>query len=75
MPEAGGPNVFGRVACDDADPGYKGTARILAEVGLQLVEDHKAGRGAGGVMTPAAACGEPLIARLNGVGVVFEVDA
>ena len=65
------------------DPGYGATSRMLAEAGVALVET-RGRRGdqstesdahswtGGGVLTPALAIGEELLARLPGVGIRFE---
>jgi short subunit dehydrogenase-like uncharacterized protein len=51
----------------DADPGYKATARMLAEMGLLLALRET--DAAGGVLTPAVVGGEAYLARLNAAGV------
>merc|ERR1712232_410224 len=45
------------------DPGYKNTARMCVEAALSLVDLPKSQK-AGGVYSPAAACGEGLFERL-----------
>lgn len=52
------------------DPGYGETAKILAQAGLCLVEDQDLPRLAG-LLTPAQAMGDALIARLQNVGIGF----
>lgn len=47
----------------DRDPGYGSTSKMMAECALALLEEA-AGR-EGGVLTPAAAFGPPLAARLE----------
>jgi short subunit dehydrogenase-like uncharacterized protein len=62
--------VYGRVS-DTLDPGYGSTARMMAQVGLALVEDPPNGRV--GVLTPSTALGMPLVERLRAVGMRWEV--
>ncbi len=62
-----------RVRCEvsGGDPGYGETAKMLAESALCLAHDTlPAG---GGVLTPARAMGDALIARLQAAGIVFRV--
>ena len=47
------------------DPGYGGTAIMLGQAALALVEDGDALPEAAGVLTPATAIGQPLVARLR----------
>jgi len=55
----------------DRDPGYGSTAKMLAESAVCLARDPLTA--AGGVLTPAVAMGEHLLARLgNHAGVAFE---
>ncbi|MEZ4365196.1 MAG: saccharopine dehydrogenase NADP-binding domain-containing protein [Kofleriaceae bacterium] len=63
--------VTATVRCDDADPGYAATARMLGESALCLAFDELASPG--GVTTPAAAMGPALRARLDRAGVRFEL--
>ena len=49
------------------DPGNAATVRILVEVGLALAGREPA-PGAGGVLTPATALGDELVARLRATG-------
>ncbi|MGI8882581.1 MAG: saccharopine dehydrogenase family protein [Jatrophihabitans sp.] len=53
------------------DPGYGATAAILAESTLCLAFDHLPDTS--GQVTPAVAMGQPLIDRLAGAGISFEV--
>lgn len=53
------------------DPGYGETANMLAESALCLARDRLPARF--GVLTPAAAMGDALVARLRAVGMTFEV--
>ena len=55
-----------------ASPGYKDTARMCVEAALALVELPKSQK-AGGVYSPAAACGEGLFDRLLATGTTWEV--
>ena len=56
----------------DRDPGYGSTSKMLAESGVCLAKDELAS--AGGVLTPAAAMGDALLARLQeNAGLTFEV--
>jgi len=54
------------------DPGYKDTARMFAEAALALNDLPKSER-AGGVLSPAAACGEKLFDRLVAGGTTWEL--
>ena len=47
------------------DPGYSGTAVMLGQAALSLVEDGDSLPDAAGVLTPATALGEPLVERLR----------
>lgn len=58
----------------DRDPGYGSTSKMLAEAALCLLMNP--GLGSGGVQTPAAAMGQPLIDRLQAhAGLTFKVEA
>lgn len=46
------------------DPGYSTTSRIITQAALQLAEQPK-GKPAGGIWTPGAALGLPLVKRLQ----------
>ena len=63
--------VVVHIACD-LDPGYGATALMLREAALSLASDDLA-RG-GGVLTPAAAFGDRLVARLRRAGIRFDVE-
>lgn len=52
------------------DPGYMGTAVMLVQSALCLLETEKV---KGGVLTPATAMGAPLVKRLREAGMTFEV--
>ncbi|KRE40380.1 saccharopine dehydrogenase family protein [Knoellia sp. Soil729] len=51
------------------DPGYSGTAIMLGQAGLSLVQDELDPRG--GVLTPAVALGDALVGRLEGFDFEF----
>jgi len=62
----------GRV-CGDQDPGYGSTSKMLGECAVCLARD--AIEGPGGIWTPAALMGDPLLERLpRSAGVTFEID-
>jgi short subunit dehydrogenase-like uncharacterized protein len=54
------------------DPGYKATSVLLGESGLALALDRKHLSDLHGVLTPAAAMGDALLARLPVAGVTLE---
>ena len=54
------------------DPGYRDTARMLAESGLTLaLSDQSTLPGQAGILTPAAALGDLLVARLGATGTQY----
>lgn len=53
------------------DPGYTETAKMLGESALSIIVDGDRLPTRFGVLTPAAALGEPLIDRLNAAGLRF----
>ncbi|MBK6462953.1 MAG: saccharopine dehydrogenase NADP-binding domain-containing protein [Myxococcales bacterium] len=55
-----------------SDPGYGETAKMLAESALALAGGELSSA-EGGVLTPAAALGQGLIARLRAAGMTFEL--
>ncbi len=55
------------------DPGYGETAKMLSESALCLANDALGSKG--GVLTPASAMGDALLARLRAAGMTFEVEA
>ena len=57
-------------------PGYRDTARMLAETALTMVLDEKDARvnSNGGVLTPSAACGSALLDRLVASGCEYSVQ-
>jgi short subunit dehydrogenase-like uncharacterized protein len=56
------------------DPGYKATSVLLGESGLALAFDRDKLADLHGVLTPAAAMGDALLARLPGAGVTLETS-
>ena len=54
------------------DPGYKATSVLLGECGLALALDRDKLSDLHGVLTPASAMGDALLARLPGAGVTLE---
>jgi short subunit dehydrogenase-like uncharacterized protein len=56
------------------DPGYKATSVLLGECGLALALDRDALSELRGVLTPAAAMGDALIARFPAAGVSLETS-
>jgi short subunit dehydrogenase-like uncharacterized protein len=65
-----GPTLVARVE-GRGDPGYSATSRMLAEASMCLAEDALPDRF--GVLTPAFAMGDSLVARLEGADVHFHV--
>jgi short subunit dehydrogenase-like uncharacterized protein len=55
------------------DPGYTETAKMLSESALCLAVDRARLPARAGVLTPACAFGDVLLARLVRAGIVFEV--
>ncbi len=55
-----------------ADPGYGESAKMLSESALCLAKDGV--KAAGGVLTPAACMGMPLVERLRQAGMTFAVE-
>ncbi|OJZ66307.1 enoyl-ACP reductase [Mycobacterium paraffinicum] len=56
------------------DPGYKATSVLLGECGLALAFDRGKLSDLRGVLTPAAAMGDALLARFPAAGVTLHVD-
>ncbi|MGD1208581.1 saccharopine dehydrogenase family protein [Mycobacterium seoulense] len=56
------------------DPGYKATSVLLGECGLALALDRDQLPNLHGVLTPAAAMGDALLARFPAAGVRLHVD-
>jgi short subunit dehydrogenase-like uncharacterized protein len=57
-----------------ADPGYTATAMMLAESALALATDRNRLFDRHGVLTPVAAMGDALMARLSAAGVTITTD-
>lgn len=58
----------------DRDPGYGSTSKMISEAAICLLQD--AGDTPGGIWTPAAALGAPLLGRLRQhAGLTFTVEA
>ena len=58
----------------DRDPGYGSTSKMISEAAICLLQD--AGDTPGGIWTPAAALGAPLLGRLRQhAGLTFAVEA
>ena len=55
------------------DPGYKATSVLLGESGLTLALDRDRLSDLRGVLTPATAMGDALMARFPGAGVLLEI--
>jgi short subunit dehydrogenase-like uncharacterized protein len=49
----------------DKDPGYGSTSKMISEAALCMARDVDRATTPGGIWTPAAAMGQPLIARLK----------
>ncbi len=56
------------------DPGYSGTAVMLGQAALSLVEDGDQLPDAAGVLTPATALGAPLVERLRAHRFTLETE-
>ena len=56
------------------DPGYKATSVLLGESGLALALDRGKLADLHGVLTPAAAMGDALLARFPAAGVSLETS-
>lgn len=56
------------------DPGYKATSVILGECGLALAQDRDQLSDLHGVLTPAAAMGDALLARFPSAGIALRTD-
>ena len=69
--EGGGKRVVTEVA--GGDPGYGETAKMLGESAMCLAFDKLPRQG--GVITPAQAMGDALMARLQAAGIRFSVLA
>lgn len=69
--EGGGQRVYTEVSGND--PGYGETAKMLGEAALCLAYDELPPRA--GQLTPVAAMGDALLARLQAAGILFKVNA
>jgi short subunit dehydrogenase-like uncharacterized protein len=58
----------------DGDPGYKATSVLLGESGLALALDRDKLSDRHGVLTPAAAMGDTLLARFPDAGVSLQIE-
>jgi short subunit dehydrogenase-like uncharacterized protein len=58
----------------DGDPGYKATSVLLGECGLALATDRDKLSDLRGVLTPASAMGDVLLARLPAAGVSLQTE-
>jgi short subunit dehydrogenase-like uncharacterized protein len=67
-----GARYVARIA-QQGDPGYKATSVLLGESGLALALDRDRLSDLRGVLTPAAAMGDALLARLPSAGVTLDV--
>lgn len=67
--EGGGQRVVAEVS--GGDPGYGETSKMLAEAALCLALDELPARA--GQLTPAAAMGDALLARLQHAGIAFKL--
>ncbi|MCP9273484.1 saccharopine dehydrogenase family protein [Mycolicibacterium arenosum] len=56
------------------DPGYKATSVLLGECGLALAFDDDVLSDLRGVLTPAAAMGDALLARFPAAGITLETE-
>ena len=56
------------------DPGYKATSVLLGECGLALALDRDKLAELHGVLTPAAAMGDALLARFGAAGVSLRTE-
>lgn len=65
--------IKGRVTAN-RDPGYGATARMLGESAVCLARGETETPLEGGILTPASGIGLPLIDRLEGTGVTFNVE-
>lgn len=70
-----GHTLRARVA-DLGDPGNRATTKFVCETALALLaRDAKAQGERGGVLTPASALGDALVARLRAAGMTLEIRA
>jgi short subunit dehydrogenase-like uncharacterized protein len=70
---ADGRTLTGRVT-GDRDPGYGSTSKMIGEAAIALARDIDRTQTPGGVWTPAAAMGMPLVERLRAkAGLTFDL--
>jgi len=62
-----------RAEVSGGDPGYGETAKMISETALSLAMDLDSAPNMTGVLTPATACGAPLIKRLQDNGIIFKI--
>ena len=72
--QAGRPVTLRGEVVGVGDPGFNETAKMAVEAAVCLAQDDAIPR-RGGILTPAAAMGQRLIARLRGAGMTFAVEA
>ncbi|AFZ73884.1 saccharopine dehydrogenase family protein [Natronobacterium gregoryi] len=68
-----GPFVVESRVSADRDPGYGATAKMLGEAAMCLVREEVDSPLEGGILTPAAAIGDPLADGLRRAGLAVEV--
>jgi short subunit dehydrogenase-like uncharacterized protein len=69
----GGARYVARMA-QDGDPGYKATSVLLGECGLALAFDRDKLSDLRGVLTPASAMGDAMLARFPAAGVSLQTE-
>ncbi len=69
----GGARFVARMA-QQGDPGYKATSVLLGECGLALAFDRDKLSDLRGVLTPASAMGDALLARFPAAGVSLQIE-
>ena len=68
-----GARYMARMA-QEGDPGYQATSVLLGESGLALATDRDKLSELRGVLTPATAMGDALLARFQAAGVSLETE-